>query len=99
MRITDKRESAERCTEAGWFAYDYFFDQRLEDAFIVSLRQFGGFLYLKALKEPFFKVENDHWLIKGIKGNFFFRVAVHGDFLNFLPKLEYHIDNFAEEPV
>ena len=30
------------------------------------------------LKEPFFKIENDYYMIKGVQGKDYFRIAVHG---------------------
>ena len=34
---------------------------------------------MKMLKKPFFKVESHHYILKGVKGNTFFRLACHRD--------------------
>ena len=77
MKLMEKIESRERCAEAGWYAWDFILDQPMDDAFILSLRPLGSFVYLTMLSRPFFKIESDCRLIKGIRGNSFFRVAVH----------------------
>lgn len=77
MKITDKIESRERCAEAGWYAWDFILDQPMDDDFILSLRPLGSFVYLSMLTKPFFKIESDGRLIKGLRGDSFFRVAVY----------------------
>ena len=77
MRIIDKTESRERCAEAGWYAWDFILDQPMDDAFILSLRTLGSFVYLSMLKKPFFKIDSDGRLIKGLRGDSFFRVAAY----------------------
>ena len=77
MKIIDKAESRERCAEAGWYAWDFILDQPMDDDFILSLRPLGSFVYLQMLARPFFKIESDYRLIKGLRGDDFFRVAVH----------------------
>ena len=57
-------------------------------AFILSLRPLGSFVYLDMLKEPFFKIENDYYMIKGVQGKDYFRIAVHGKHEDELQKLE-----------
>lgn len=78
MRIVDKVPSRERCAEAGWYAWDFVLDQPMDDDFIRSLRPLGSFLYLQSLSKPFFKIESQYLFIKGLRGDTFFRVAVHG---------------------
>ncbi len=78
MKIRERVESREICTEAGWYAYDYFFEQPLYRGQIKQLAGFGGaFLYLEALKEPFYKLENTFYMIKGIEGKKELRFAVY----------------------
>lgn len=80
MKVKEIIESRERCVEAGWFAYDFLLDRPMDKAFIESLRGIGGsFLFLEMLKAPFFKLEADHYILKGVAGNDFFRMAVHAD--------------------
>ncbi len=40
------------------------------------------------LKEPFFKIESDYYMIKGVQGKDYFRIAVHGKHEDELEKLE-----------
>jgi len=81
MKILEVTESKERCVEAGWFAYDFLLDRPMEKDFIKSLRGIGGsFVFLEMLKKPFFKLEAGHYILKGVAGNDFFRMAVHTDY-------------------
>ena len=81
MKVLQIIESRERCAEAGWFAYDFLLDAPLDKEFIRNLRGIGGsFVFLEVLKNPFFKLEADHYILKGVVGNDFFRMAVHGDY-------------------
>ena len=43
-------------------------------------------MYLDMLRQPFFKIENDYYMIKGIEGNNYFRIAVHGKHQEYLEK-------------
>ena len=52
------------------------------------LRPLGSFVYLDMLKEPFFKIENDYYMIKGVQGKDYFRIAVHGKHEDELQRLE-----------
>lgn len=80
MKIIERRRSLETCTEAGWDAIDCLLDQEIDDGFIESLRAIeGSFLYMKMLRKPFFKVESHNYILKGVKGNTFFRLAYHRD--------------------
>ena len=45
-------------------------------------------MYLNMLKEPFFKIENDYYMIKGVQGKDYFRIAVHGKHEDELQRLE-----------
>ena len=83
MKIIDKRKSLETCTESGWDAFDLMLDEPLTDAFIRKIATIGGsFIYLSMLKKPFFKVESHYYVVKGIRDDMHFRVAVHKDCLN-----------------
>ena len=80
MIITGRRKSLEACTEAGWDAFDILTREPLTDEDIESLRiAEGSFLYMRQLKKPFFKIESHNYIIKGVKGDPFFRFAVHRD--------------------
>ena len=83
MRIIDRRKSLETCTESGWDAFDLLTASPLTDADIESLRCMeGSFLYLRQLRKPFFKIENHNYVIKGVRGDSFFRFACHRDHLD-----------------
>ena len=89
MRITGERESIEACTEAGWEAYDLITEVPLTDDDIEGLKELGGsFMYLKSLRSPFFKLEGQHFLIRGVRGNDFLRVAVHRDYPEELERIK-----------
>ena len=89
MKIIHRRKSLEACTESGWDAFDLLTEEPLSDDDIESLRVIeGSFLYLKQLKKPFFKIESHNYVIKGVRGDSFFRFAVHKDHLDELDKLD-----------
>jgi len=98
MKVTGRTEARERCTEAGWLAYDYLLDEETDRKFILSLRAFGGsFVFLEMLKKPFFKIESEHYMIKGLLKEPFFRMAVHGDYLSELQRLERFLEELKNE--
>lgn len=81
IKITGYEESRERCSESGWFAYDYLLEEPMSKEDVVKLRPLGSFLFMPMLKQPFFKIENNYYIIKGIQGEDHFRIAVHKDYL------------------
>ena len=88
MKIKDRRKSLEACTESGWDAFDLLTEEPLSDEDIESLREAGGsFLYMKQLKKPFFKIESHNYVIKGVRGDSFFRFAVHRDHLDEIDRI------------
>lgn len=87
MKILDCIESRERCAEAGWYAYDLLLAKKLDETAIRRLKPLGSFVYLGMLKKPFFKVESHHYILKGILGDDFFRVAVHNDYASELERI------------
>lgn len=92
MKLIERIESRERCAEAGWFAYDFLMDENVDKEFILKLKPLGSFLFMEKLAKPFFKIENDHIMIKGIMGDDFFRMAVHKDYVEELEKMEEFIN-------
>jgi hypothetical protein len=92
VKITDKQNSPEPCEEAGWVAYDYALDAPLRRGDILRLRPLGAFAYLDKLRQPFFKVESDHYLVKGLEGKQTLRVGVHRDHLDELRAVEAAIE-------
>ena len=98
MRIVAKRRSLETCTESGWDAYDLLTNEPLSDEDIESLRKLtGSFMYLKNLKKPFFKLESHKYVIKGVKGDSFFRFAAHKDDMPELDHVIRVLDPESEE--
>ncbi len=96
MQIIDIMESRERCVEAGWFAYDIILPHPMDKEFIRSLRAIGGsFLFLEMLKSPFFKLESDHYILKGVLGNDFFRMAIHRDYPEELERVKHYIEKLG----
>ena len=81
MTFTISR-SPEPCTEAGWLAFQYHLERPVSREFILSLRPLGSFVFLDMLAQPFFKIESEHYMIKGLLGDDSIRVAVHGDHLD-----------------
>lgn len=80
MKIIDRRRSLERCTESGWDAEDLLTDSPVDPEFVLRLRKLeGSLLFMKALKKPFFKLEYHDYVIKGVVGDDFFRMAYHRD--------------------
>ena len=55
------------------------------------------FTYLDMLKQPFFKIDSDYYMIKGIQGNDYFRIAVHGKHEDQLEELERTITDCMEK--
>lgn len=97
MKMTERIESRERCAEAGWYAFDYLLDTGMNREFIEALRAFGGsFVFLTMLKKPFFKIESEHYILKGLLDEPFFRMAVHQDYPEELMRLEKLLKDLEE---
>lgn len=81
MIIVKKEESREPCVEAGWYAYDYVLEREMQREEIMKLREMeGSFLYLEKLKQPFFKLENRYYILKGVEGKNTFRLSMYKDY-------------------
>lgn len=96
MKILQKLISLEPCEEAGWVAYDYQLDAAMAREDILRLRPLGAFSYLPQLRQPFFKVENDHFLVKGLQGQLSVRVGVHRAHLAELARVEAVLEGRAK---
>ena len=79
MIITNITRSPEPCTEAGWLAFQYELEHPVSRDFIIALRSLGSFIFLESLAQPFFKIQNHHYMIKGLLNATSIRVAVHTD--------------------
>lgn len=87
-KITHRTRSTEPCAEAGWTAFHYHVDGEIDEPFIESLRPFGSLLFMKNLAKPFFKVEADNYLIKGLLHDDRFLMAAHHDHIDELDRIE-----------
>ncbi len=85
MRITAITPSPEPCVEAGWHASQYRLDGKVTRDFVLTLRPLGSLLLLDQLRQPFFKIENHHYMLKGLLGDTSIRIAVHRDHEDQLP--------------
>jgi hypothetical protein len=92
MKIVDRCESSEPCEEAGWCAYDYIFDSPVNREDILRLRPLGAFTYLEKLRQPFFKLESNHYLVKGLEGKPSIRIGIHRDHMDELAAIEAAIE-------
>lgn len=77
MRIVRITPSPEPCQEAGWAASQWYLDGIVTREYVVGLRLLGSLLLLDGLKQPFFKIENHHYILKGLLGDTSIRVACH----------------------
>ncbi len=79
MRIISINPSPEPCAEAGWHASQYLLDGTLTRELVMALRPLGSLLLMDNLRQPFFKIESHHYMLKGLLGDHSIRVAVHQD--------------------
>lgn len=86
MKITGRTRSTEPCQEAGWVPFTYCTDNPIDETFVMSLRHRldllrpgCSFLFMRRLARPFFKIQSDDCLVRGIIGDRQFVVAVDGD--------------------
>ena len=79
MRIIAITRSPEPCVEAGWRASQYHLDGVVSRQLIDALRPLGTLVLLDRLRQPFFKIEHHHYMIKGLLGDTSIRVACHRD--------------------
>ncbi len=76
MKVLDKQESIELCTESGWNAYDLTVDEHIDKDTIKRLGSLGFLTYLGMLSQPFYRIEREHYMIKGLEGSRSIRVAM-----------------------
>ena len=69
--------SPEPCAEAGWHAVQFHLDQPVDRTLIMGLRHLGSLMALEHVRQPFFKIESHHYMIKGLLGDKSIRVAAH----------------------
>lgn len=92
VKITHRVRSTEPCAEAGWTAFHYHTDAPVDEKFVERLRPMGSLLFMKSLAKPFFKLESDNYLIKGLLGDDHFLMAAHRDYLCELDRIETFIN-------
>jgi len=80
MKILNIATSPEPCVEAGWHASQYSLDGKVTKDFVLSLKHLGSLLLLENMRQPFFKIESHHYMIKGLLGDSSIRVALHRDY-------------------
>lgn len=95
MTISERQRSTEQCAEAGWYAFSYATSLPITADFILSLKPLGSFIYMKAMRKPFFKVENDTYIIKGMEGDNHFIIATHRDNIPRLTDIEQVVTDIA----
>lgn len=78
MKVTDRKESIELCTESGWSAYDLFVDGEITEEEIRRLGVLGDLTYLGMLSQPFYRIEQQYYMIKGLEHEKKLRVAMLG---------------------
>lgn len=78
MKVISVKESVELCTESGWSAYDMALDGRVDRETIIRLGSLGDLTYLEMLKQPFYRIEQPYYMIKGLEGSNTLRVAMLG---------------------
>lgn len=79
MKIIAITPSPEPCAEAGWHASQYQLEGTVTRALVLALRPLGSLLLMDNLRQPFFKIESHHFMLKGLLGDRSIRVAVHRD--------------------
>lgn len=81
MKILKIEESREMCTEAGWYAYDFFLEREMSKEDIYGLKALGeGFVYLESLKNPFYKIEDRLFMVKGTEGKAELRFSAYKEY-------------------
>ena len=76
MRVIEVRESLEPCEEAGWAAYDMILEGEMDRETIVRLGDLGALTYLGMLKQPFYRVEQPYYMLRGLEGARHLRVSM-----------------------
>lgn len=92
MTITRITPSPEPCQEARWAAWQWHLDSTVTRDFAVGLRSLGSLMLLDTLRQPFFKIESHHYMIKGLLGDSSIRVACHRDYQDELETIQHTIE-------
>ena len=92
MRIISITPSPEPCAEAGWHASQYQLDGMVTRELVMSLRPLGSLLLMDSLRQPFFKIESHHYMLKGLLGEKSIRVACHREHEDEIDKIRLMIE-------
>ena len=76
MNIVKVTRSFEACAEAGWFGYDIHLECPVDETSVKALYSLGKMTFMKQLKNPFFVVRADKFLVRGVLGNSFVRAGI-----------------------
>lgn len=92
MKIIQVTPSPEPCQEAGWYASQYQLDSEVNREFVLKLKPLGSLLLLDNLRQPFFKIESHHYMLKGLLGEKSIRVACHREHEDEIDKIRIMIE-------
>ena len=98
MKILAREPSREPCEEAGWRAYDYRLDAPMTPPDILRLKTLGSLAYLTQLRQPFFKVQNHYYTLKGLENQPLVRVGIHREHEAELAGIEAVLEGGAPNP-
>jgi len=82
MEIEKVTRSSEECQQAGWLGYDVFFSSPITTEQILQWGKLGDLVYLSQLRQPFFRIAEKEFLIKGLEGQNKLRIGCAAGFLN-----------------
>ncbi len=94
MKIIVITRSPEPCAEAGWHASQYHLDHVVDRRLAEALGTLGTLTMLDRLRQPFFKVEHHHYMVKGLLGDTSIRVACHRDHAEEVEKIRQLINDY-----
>lgn len=86
MKIVKIEKSFESCQQAGWHGVDVYFDESVEEEQVLGWSKLGRMVYMKQLKQPFYKISNKSYLIRGITGNNYLRIGSTASYEQMLEK-------------
>lgn len=81
MKILHMERSSEDCQQAGWLAYDLFLSKPVDAEQILRWQTLGDLVYLRQLRQPFYRVAGRDFLLKGLEGQEKLRLAFADGFL------------------
>lgn len=76
MKITAVERSFEQCTESGWTGWHLRLDGKCDDDLVQALAPLGALTYMKHMARPFFLVQNEHFLVRGLVGDTFIKAGL-----------------------